>query len=62
MPTQQPVAHAFLLFLPHSRSLRPRCLRALHGTSAVMPALLCSDLPEDGPLECDWLFGAGRVE
>lgn len=36
--------------------LRPESLRARYGINRVQNAVLCTDLPSDGPLECKYLF------
>ncbi|KAA0168462.1 hypothetical protein FNF27_00903 [Cafeteria roenbergensis] len=36
--------------------LRPDSLRARFGINRVQNAVLCTDLPSDGPLECKYLF------
>jgi len=36
--------------------LHPQSLRALYGESKVMNAVHCTDLPEDGALEVDYVF------
>lgn len=45
-----------------ARHLRPNSLRAKYGQSRVMNAVHCTDLPEDGLLECKFFFNtlAGR--
>jgi len=39
-----------------ARNVRPTSLRAKYGKSAVCNALHCSDLPEDGAMECRYFF------
>ncbi|KAF4127605.1 Nucleoside diphosphate kinase domain-containing protein [Phytophthora infestans] len=39
-----------------ARALRPDCLRAKFGRSAIYNALHCTDCPEDGVLECQFVF------
>lgn len=41
-----------------ARALRPASLRARYGLSKVRNALHCTDLPEDGHLECQFFLGA----
>lgn len=39
------------------RIIRPRSIRAVFGVKSVaMNAVHCTDLPEDGEMECDYLF------
>lgn len=38
------------------RRIRPTCLRARYGISAAKPGLHVTDLVEDGPLECEYVF------
>jgi len=35
---------------------RRHTLRAKYGASSAKPAVHCTDLPEDGPLECEYVF------
>jgi nucleoside diphosphate kinase len=39
-----------------ARKLRPKSLRALFGTDTARNAVHCTDLPEDGTTECNYLF------
>jgi nucleoside-diphosphate kinase len=39
-----------------ARSLRPKSLRATFGDSLVTNAVHCTDLPEDGEMECRYFF------
>lgn len=39
-----------------AKELRPRSLRALYGQSRVLSAVHCTDLPEDGAAECQYVF------
>ena len=39
-----------------ARALRPRSLRAQFGASRALNGLHCTDLPEDGELECAFFF------
>lgn len=39
-----------------AKRLRPKSLRAQFGTSTVENAVHCTDLPEDGVLECQYFF------
>jgi len=39
-----------------ARKLRPKSLRAKYGQSAVLNAIHCTDLPEDGLLEVEYFF------
>ena len=45
-----------------ARHLRPGSLRAKYGRNRVQNCLHCTDLPEDGGLECKFFFDtlAGR--
>ena len=45
-----------------AQHLRPTSLRAKYGESRVLNAVHCTDLPEDGLLECKFFFNtlAGR--
>ena len=36
--------------------LHPESIRAKFGTSSVRNAVHCTDLPKDGPIECDFFF------
>lgn len=40
-----------------ARVLRPKSLRAQFGSDKVKAAVHCTDLPEDGELECSYFFG-----
>jgi nucleoside-diphosphate kinase len=35
---------------------RPSTLRAKYGATAAKPAVHVTDLEEDGPVECEYLF------
>lgn len=39
-----------------ARSIRPKSLRALYGTTKDENAIHCTDLPEDGVLEIEYFF------
>jgi nucleoside-diphosphate kinase len=39
-----------------ARRIRPHCLRAKFGVSAGAPAVHVTDLTEDGPLDCEYVF------
>jgi nucleoside-diphosphate kinase len=39
-----------------AKHLRPNTIRASFGTDRVMNAVHCTDLPEDGVLECEYFF------
>ena len=39
-----------------AKNLRPKTLRAKYGVDRVMNAIHCTDLPEDGTLECEYFF------
>jgi nucleoside-diphosphate kinase len=39
-----------------ARHLRPKSVRSLFGVDRVKNAVLCTDLPDDGPLECKFFF------
>jgi nucleoside-diphosphate kinase len=39
-----------------ARALRPKSLRALFGSDKIKNAVHCTDLPEDGTLECEYFF------
>lgn len=39
-----------------AQRIRPHTLRAKYGTSSAKPALHCTDLVEDGPVECEYMF------
>ncbi|KAK1948013.1 Nucleoside diphosphate kinase 7 [Phytophthora citrophthora] len=39
-----------------AKTLRPDCLRAKFGRSTIYNALHCTDCPEDGVLECQFIF------
>eukprot|EP01061_Rhynchopus_euleeides_P013361 TRINITY_DN23332_c0_g1_i1.p1 TRINITY_DN23332_c0_g1~~TRINITY_DN23332_c0_g1_i1.p1 ORF type:complete len:350 (+),score=126.27 TRINITY_DN23332_c0_g1_i1:177-1226(+) len=43
-----------------AKVLRPKSLRAQFGTTRVLNALHCTDLPEDGELESDFFFNIMR--
>ena len=45
-----------------AKHLRPNTLRANYGSDRVLNAVHCTDLPEDGVLECEYFFRilAGR--
>jgi nucleoside-diphosphate kinase len=45
-----------------AKHLRPNTLRAGYGSDRVLNAVHCTDLPEDGVLECEYFFRilAGR--
>lgn len=58
---QQNVVQSFRDFCgPHdpeiAKHLRPNTLRAKFGHDRVKNVLHCTDLPEDGVLECEYLF------
>ena len=38
-----------------AKVLRPKSLRALFGETRVRNAVHCTDLPEDGGLECEYV-------
>ncbi|CAM6086557.1 unnamed protein product [Calypogeia fissa] len=40
-----------------ARQLRPESIRAQFGVSKVKNAIHCTDLPDDGVLECKFIFG-----
>jgi nucleoside-diphosphate kinase len=40
-----------------ARKLEPTTLRARFGTDRVLNAVHCTDLPEDGRLEVQYIFG-----
>lgn len=40
-----------------ARQLRPESIRAQFGVSKVKNAIHCTDLPDDGDLECQFIFG-----
>ena len=39
-----------------AKNLRPKTIRARFGHDRVRNAVHCTDLPEDGPLECEYWF------
>lgn len=39
-----------------AKTLRPNTIRAMFGVDRVKNALHCTDLPEDGVLECEYFF------
>jgi len=39
-----------------AKQLNPQSLRATYGVNRVMNAVHCTDLAEDGPLECEYFF------
>jgi nucleoside-diphosphate kinase len=39
-----------------AKNLRPKTLRAKYGVDRVMNAIHCTDLAEDGTLECEYFF------
>ena len=39
-----------------AKNLRPTTIRARFGSDRVRNAVHCTDLPEDGPLECEYWF------
>jgi len=39
-----------------AKALRPNTIRAKFGSSCVYNAIHCTDLEEDAPIECDYLF------
>ena len=39
-----------------AKTLRPRTIRAQFGIDRVRNAIHCTDLPEDGVLECEYFF------
>ena len=39
-----------------AKRLRPRSLRAIFGKDSVRNAVHCTDLPEDGEMECRYFF------
>ena len=39
-----------------AKNLRPKTLRAKYGLDRVCNAIHCTDLPEDGALECEYFF------
>ena len=40
----------------HHRCRRPQTLRAKYGSGPARPGLHVTDLPEDGPLEAEYIF------
>lgn len=45
---------------PHNpadaRNINPNSIRALYGSSLKENAVHCTDLPEDGQIECEYFF------
>lgn len=39
-----------------ARRIRPESLRAKYGISGAKPGIHVTDLEEDGPLECEYVF------
>jgi nucleoside-diphosphate kinase len=39
-----------------ARTLRPDSLRSLFGSDTTQNAVHCTDLPEDGDMECRYIF------
>ncbi len=39
-----------------AKSLRPKSLRARFGVDRIKNAIHCTDLPEDGVIECEYFF------
>lgn len=39
-----------------AKSLRPNTLRARYGIDRIRNAVHCTDLAEDGTLECEYFF------
>ena len=39
-----------------AKNLRPNTLRARFGIDRIRNAIHCTDLPEDGTLECEYFF------
>jgi len=39
-----------------AKNLRPKTIRAKYGMDRVANAIHCTDLPEDGTLECEYFF------
>ena len=39
-----------------AKNLRPNTLRARFGIDRCLNAIHCTDLPEDGTLECEYFF------
>jgi len=39
-----------------AQKLRPKCIRANYGAQGALNAVHCTDLPEDGFLECRFFF------
>lgn len=39
-----------------AKNLRPRCLRARYGGDRICNGFHCTDLPDDGILECEYFF------
>lgn len=40
-----------------AKRVRPNTLRARYGVSAAAPAIHCTDLEDDGPVDCEFMFG-----
>ena len=53
------LVHSLPAHAPHPLPLacRPSTLRARFGATPARPGLHVTDLPEDGPLECEYMFG-----
>ena len=45
-----------------AKNLRPNTLRARFGTDRTRNAIHCTDLPEDGTLECEYFFSIQQDE
>ena len=39
-----------------AKAIRPKSIRALYGESLIKNAVHCTDLPEDGEIECKYFF------
>lgn len=39
-----------------AKTLRPKSVRGMYGSSLVLNAVHCTDLPEDGDMECKFMF------
>lgn len=39
-----------------AKELRPNSIRAMYGETGVRTGIHCTDLPEDGPSECQFFF------
>lgn len=39
-----------------AKELRPESIRAIYGENSARSGVHCTDLPEDGPLECRYFF------